>query len=94
MNKYNVAFKTRIDKAGLAMAHLIKQGCAIVSLSIKERSTEIEILPPPNPKVKGTLISINNTHQGRYHLMATRMHGCTVKWQLTTEELTKMELRA
>lgn len=94
MNKYNIAFKARIDKASKAMEHLIKHGCAIVSLAIKERSTEIEILPPLSPKVKGTLISINNTHHGRYHLMATRLHGCTVTWQLNSEQLTKMELSA
>jgi hypothetical protein len=94
MNKYNIAFKSRIDNASRAMEHLIKNGCAIVSLSITDRYTEIEILPPLTPKVKGTLISINNTHKGRHHLMATRLHGCTITWQLNQDELTKMELRA
>lgn len=94
MNKYNIAFKARIDKASKAMEHLIKHGCAIVSLAIEERSTEIEILPPLSPKVKGTLISINNTHQGRYRRMTMRLHGCTVTWKVNSEEMNKMELSA
>ena len=46
MNAYNTAFKKRVDKASLAMTHLIKQGCAITGLSIKDTSTVINILPP------------------------------------------------
>lgn len=87
MNAYNTAFKQRVDKASLAMAHLIKHGCAITGLSIQDSATVIKILPPRDKRVKGTLISINSTHTGRCHMMATRLYGCTVQWQLTNEEL-------
>lgn len=86
MNAYNSAFKKRVDKASLAMTHLIKQGCAITGLSIKDTSTVINILPPRDKRVKGTLISITGTHTGRCHMMATRLYGCTVQWHLTNEE--------
>tara|TARA_Y100001968_G_C18685824_1_gene404580 strand:- start:29 stop:340 length:312 start_codon:yes stop_codon:yes gene_type:complete len=86
MNAYNTAFKKRVDKASLAMTHLIKQGCAITGLSIQDTSTVINILPPRDKRVKGTLISITGTHTGRCHMMATRLYGCTVQWHLTNEE--------
>jgi len=86
MNTYNADFKQRVDKASLAMAHLIKNGCAITGLSIQDSATVIKILPPRDQWVKGTLISIKGTHAGRCHMMATRLYGCTVQWQLTNDE--------
>lgn len=84
MNSYNQVFKQRIDKASLAMSHLIKCGCAITSLQINNNGTVIEILPPPNTKVRGNEVVITGTTTGREYLMATRIHGCNVRWKSET----------
>ncbi|MFS1703775.1 hypothetical protein [Alteromonas sp. AMM-1] len=94
MNKHNIAFKSKVDKAALAMRHLIQNGCAIISLNIANGATVIEILPPLNNKVRGHVISINNTHRGRFNLIATRIHGCTVKWQVSNADTKAKELSA
>ena len=81
MNRYNQAFKQRTDKAALAIAYLVKHGCAITGMNITDAQTVITILPPPNNKVRGTQITINNTVEGRHYIMVTRLYGCTIKWK-------------
>ncbi len=95
MNSHNVVFKKLVDKAGLAMSHLVKSGCAITGLSINNGVTVIDILPPRNKKLKGHLISIQGTHTGRQNTMVTRVHGCVVKWhQSANDQLQKEDKRA
>ncbi|WP_272996214.1 hypothetical protein [Paraglaciecola agarilytica] len=82
-NRFTNSFRARVVKAGKALDHLDKLGCAIVGMSIADKGSVIDILPPPRG-LQGTYIKVVGNATGRHYNMQARVHGCTVQWQTDT----------
>lgn len=80
MKNENSALSVRLFEAADAVRGLAFLGLTTRRVHITGRNTVIELSGTPQGQLKGALVRMRGTAQGREYLMATSYQGCQVQW--------------
>lgn len=84
MNHHNALMQRKIGQAGHVLSALLTRHCSITAVQINEQGIVIDILPPPEKAyLTGDYTVVNGTAAGRYSQYQTRLHGATIRWNVS-----------